>query len=113
MFQIKFQSDKYLQKTMFNKQDIIKTAVIIWIIGSVAYIGYDTWNDYKIRGVQQAYQAGIDDSTRQIFEKNKANQCKQPIEISFQGDKLNIIDITCLQQPSQETGQNQTVPVKK
>lgn len=98
---------------MFNKQDIVKTITIIWILASAVYIGYDTWNDYKIRGIQQAYQAGIDDSTRQIFEKNKASQCKQPIEISFQGDKLDLIDVMCLQQQSQGTTQSQAAPVKK
>jgi predicted negative regulator of RcsB-dependent stress response len=97
---------------MLNKQEIIKTIAIIWILGSILYIGYDTWNDYKIRGIQQAYQAGIDDSMKQIFDKNKESQCKQPIEISFQGNKLNIIDIACLQQPK-ETEQNKTAPVKK
>lgn len=98
---------------MLNKQEIIKTVVVVWILGSVLYIGYDTWNDYKIRGMQQAYQAGIDASAKQIFEKNQASQCKQPIEISFQGNKLNLIDVECLKQQAPAAEQNQAAPAKK
>ena len=102
-----------MQEIMLNKQEIIKTVVIIWILGSVLYIGYDTWNDYKIRGMQQAYQAGIDDSTKQIFEKSRDGQCKQPVEISFQGKKLDLIDVECLKQQAPAAEQSQAAPAKK
>ena len=104
---------------MFIKQDIIKAAIFIWIIGSVVYISYDTWNDYKIRGVQQAYQAGVEDSVKKIFDKVQASQCKQAVELTSQDNKLEIIDLKCLSQQSadsqqkQGTSSNQPVSVKK
>lgn len=96
---------------MFTKQDIIKSAVLIWIVVSVVYIGYDTWRDYQIRGVQQAYQAGLTDATKQIIEKSNAGQCKEPVAVSLGENKIDFIDVKCLQQPAaqgQQGAQGQT-----
>jgi hypothetical protein len=103
---------------MFTKQDIAKAIVLIWVIGSAAYIIYDTWNDYKIQGVQQAYQNGFNASTKQIFDKVQESQCKS-IEVTFQGNKLELIDVGCIQQQSPAgqsqpgTLQNQPTSTKK
>jgi len=86
---------------MFSKQDFIKSVVLIWIIGSTIYIVYDTWTDYKVRGIQQAYQVGVNDFTKELFDKSQANQCKQPIEVTFGGNKMQLIDVKCLQQAQQ------------
>ena len=97
---------------MFTKQDLIKSAVLIWIVGSVVYIGWDTWRDYQIRGVQQAYQAGVADANKQIFDQSAAAQCKQPFTVTLGGNKLDLIDVTCLQQPQQQAGAAQGAPTQ-
>jgi hypothetical protein len=98
---------------MFTKKDIIKALISIWIVGSIIYIGYDAWNDYKLRGIQQAYQAGFNDSTKQLFDKIQDSQCRS-IEITFQGNKLELIDVECIQQQSPTAVQiPQTTPIKK
>lgn len=81
---------------MLTKQDVIKAAVLIWIIGSAVYIGYDAWNDYKIRGVQHAYQAGFNDSTKQLFDRVQSVQCKQTVKVDFQGNELELTELKCL-----------------
>ncbi|MEI7890802.1 MAG: hypothetical protein WCI36_02435 [bacterium] len=91
---------------MFTKQDIIKSAVLIWIVVSIAYIGYDTWRDYQIRGIQQAYQAGIADGAKQLIEKSNAGQCKEPVTVSVGEGKIDFIDVKCLQQSGPQ-GQQQ------
>ena len=105
---------------MFTKQDIIKACLLVWVIGSVVYIGYDAWNDYKIRGVQEAYQAGFSDSTKQLFDKFQVNQCKQTVKVNFQGNELELADVKCLQQQQpvanqqpQGAPQAPVTPIKK
>lgn len=90
-------------RTMFTKQDLIKSAILIWIVGSAVYIVFDTWNDYKIRGVQQAYQAGVNDTTKQIFEKSQALQCKEALVVTSGENKMELVDVKCLQQPGSPT----------
>jgi predicted negative regulator of RcsB-dependent stress response len=98
---------------MFTKQDLIKSAILIWIIGSITYIGWDAWNDYKIRGIQQAYQTGLNDATKQLFEKNQAGQCKEPITVTLGENKLELIDVKCLNQaPESAPTQAPAVPKK-
>jgi len=90
---------------MFSGKEFIKTVVIVWIIGSIIYIGFDIWNDYKIKGIQQAYQSGVTDSIKQIFDKSQASQCKQPVEITLGDNKMEIVDVNCLKQAQRQAEQ--------
>jgi len=104
---------------MFTKQNIIKAAVLIWIVGSIVYIGYDTWSDFKTREVQQAYQLGFGECTKQIFDKIQSSQCKQSIEIISEGNSAEVVETKCLQQqaptnqPQQGSAQTPSASVKK
>lgn len=104
-----------MTKFMFTKQDLTKALVLVWIIGSVAYIGWDTWRDYQIRGVQQAYQQGVNDSIKQIFDKSQATQCKTPFDVSLGENKLSLVDVKCLQQqaPAQAAAPTAQQPAPK
>ncbi len=82
---------------MFTKQDIIKSGILIWIVASVVYIGWDTWRDYQIRGVQRAYQTGANDSIKQLLDKSKAAQCKEAVPVTLGEEKMEFIDIACIQ----------------
>lgn len=87
---------------MPTKQEIIKAVAIFWIFSTTSYIMYGFWNDYKIKGIGQAYQSGASDTLKQIFDRSKENACKQSMELNLGNDKLEIIDIKCVQQPIQQ-----------
>lgn len=85
---------------MPTKQEIIKAIAILWIVSTTSYIVYGFWNDYKVKGIGQAYQTGVSDTLKQIFDKSKENDCKQSLELSVGSDKLEMIDVKCVPQPS-------------
>lgn len=80
------------------KKEIIRTIVIVWIIGSVAYIASDVWNDYKTKGLTAAYKSGIESVTKQIFDKSKEGDCTKTIELTLGEEKLSLIETKCLGQ---------------
>lgn len=81
---------------MFQKQEIFRTIVIIWLVGSVVYIASDIWNDYKIKGINQAYQNGAEALTKQIFNQSEANGCGKTVELKLGEEKMELIDAKCL-----------------
>lgn len=94
-----------------DKKDVIKTVVIIWFVAATGYVIYDQYIGYKVRGMQAAYQQGIADTTKQIFDKSQADQCKQPMELTLGDSKLQLIDVNCLKQQQPQAGaQGQPAP---
>ena len=80
-----------------NKQDVAKTVLIIWFIAATGYVAYDQYLGFKVRGMQAAYQQGITDAAKQIFDKSQAGQCKEAVTITLGENKLEFIDVKCLQ----------------
>ncbi len=97
-----------------NKQDILKTTLIIWFIATTGYVAYDQYLGYKVRGMQAAYEQGITDATKKLFEKSQDGQCKEAVTITLGENKLELIDVKCLQQPQAEAPQTpQATTLKK
>lgn len=90
-----------------NKQDVFKTALIIWFIAATGYVAYDQYLGYKVRGMQAAYQQGATDATKQLFDKSQAGQCKETVTVTLGESKLELIDVKCLQQAPASDGQPQ------
>lgn len=82
---------------MSEKKDIIKTILIVWIIATTGYVAMDVWNDYKIKGIQAAYQQGQKETIAQVINQMKNGQC-QPFDISDGEGKTQIVDASCLPQ---------------
>jgi uncharacterized lipoprotein YajG len=91
-----------------NKQDILKTLLIIWFVGATGYVAYDIYASYKIRGMQAAYNQGYADSISQVIDQTEKNQC-QPLDIHNADKKIQTVDARCL--PAQT--QTQPAAVKK
>ncbi|PIR12743.1 hypothetical protein COV49_04400 [Candidatus Falkowbacteria bacterium CG11_big_fil_rev_8_21_14_0_20_39_10] len=82
-----------------SKQAIWGAALILWIVFSLGYIGYDQWQDFQVSKINQAYQAGITNSVNSLITESE--KC-QPIKV-YNGEKnVEFIAVSCLQQ-----GQNQ------
>jgi len=93
-----------------NKQDIVKTILIIWFVGTTVYVANDLYTGYKIRGIQAAYQQGYAQSVGDLIQKVQGSNC-QPVEVKKDNNDLKLIDTQCLQQQGQgaQAAQPQTV----
>ena len=77
-----------------EKNKIFIALIIGWMIFSLGYIAYDQFQGFKLKKVQQAYQAGLSDSINRLM--NESEKCEAiPL---YSGDKqVNLIAIDCLQ----------------
>jgi len=98
---------------MFSKKDLAGAMVLVLIVGLVAYIGYDTWRDYQIRGVQKAYQSGVSDAVKQLLEKSQAAQCKGAVPVTLGDTTVEFVDVKCLQQPAEKEQSAPATTTKK
>lgn len=85
-----------------SKQDVFKTIMIIWFVSTTGYVIYDIYAGYKIRGMQAAYQTGYQTSVSDLMKKISDNKC-QPVEIQLNNTKTQLIDLSCMKQPEQQT----------
>jgi hypothetical protein len=92
-----------------SRQDVLKTLVIIWFVGTTGYVIYDTYIGYKVRGMQTAYNAGYGKSVDDLIKKSTDSKC-QPFEVQKDGTKLQLIDVACLQQQNQATKDQAQAP---
>lgn len=84
---------------------ILLILLLAWAVFSLVYIGYDTWTDFKAAKMNQAYQQGRVETMNRLVSKAKED-CK-PFNISSQNDKVNLINVSCLQQRGGNQGAQQ------
>ena len=86
---------------VIKKEEFVKTLIVSWFIVATLYVGYDIWNDYKAKGVDAAYKAGVSDTINQLIRQTEEKGC-QPIEVYSGEKKVEFIDMACLQSPETE-----------
>jgi hypothetical protein len=84
---------------MERRNEIFKTIVIIWIVAATGYVVFDLWSDYKVKGIQAAYQTGKNETIQQLIDEVKKNGC-QPLGITKDQQTLQVINADCLGQPA-------------
>lgn len=93
-----------------NKQDILKTVMIIWFVATTGYVIFDLYNGYKIQGIQKAYQTGYAKSVDDLIAQTEKSGC-QAFEVKKDDKKISLVSGQCLQQPGQQEQPQQ--PLKK
>lgn len=89
-----------------NKGALILLIVLLaWAVFSLVYIGYDTWTDFKAGQMNQAYQQGRVDTVNNLI--SRAQKDCQPFSVNSQNNKINLIDVSCLQQQGSGQGAQQ------
>lgn len=78
----------------FNKQEVFKTALIVWLLVSTGYVFYDLYDGWKVKGMQASYKQGYADSVGEMIVKIKNSAC-QPIEIRKGDQAINVIGSDC------------------
>ena len=89
-----------LNLTFLNKKNLLRFLLVLWIVFSVGYIGWNIWNNVKNILMNQAYGQGVSDTVNQLIQQTENNDC-QPIHI-FNKDKnkdVQLINTTCVTKP--------------
>ena len=81
-----------------SKKFIVHVIILIWIIFSLIYIGYDIWGKKELKeNCQQAYSQGQADMKNKLIEDTK--NCN-PVTL-YQGDtSVQFINVSCQNKPS-------------
>jgi len=87
------------------KQDIFKTILIIWFVATTGYFIFDQYNNYKIKGIQQAYQTGYGAAVDDVIKKAKDSNCNS-FDVTKGDDKVSVINAECMMQQIQSTVEN-------
>ena len=80
--------------------------LIMWIVFSVLYVGYDLWQDIKKLPVEQAYTRGKTETLNALVTNSQA--CK-PVNVQSQAGTAQMINIACLQQKQAEESAEEVV----
>jgi hypothetical protein len=92
---------------LINKQDVLKTVLILWFVATTCYVAYDQYASYKVKGISQAYNSGYVAAIDELIKKTKESGC-QPFEVTKDEEKVSIVDNSCLSaqaQPQPQAGQ--------
>jgi hypothetical protein len=90
-----------------NKSSVLLIVLLVWLVFSLIYIGYDVWTDFKVGQMNQAYQQGRVETVNNLI--NRANKDCQPFSVNSGENKVDLINVQCLQQ-QQGNAQQQQAP---
>lgn len=85
-------------KTEEIKKIALYAFAVLWIIGSIVYIAYDIWSDYKIREVGVAYQQGYSTAVNDLIQQ--AGKC-EVFPVNSGTTKVELINVSCLKKAAE------------
>jgi len=81
------------------KISVKKIILVLWLVFSILYVGWNEWSRFKSFVMQRSYSQGVADAVGQVIEQGKT--CKSfPVNVGE--NKTTLISIECLQK-AQET----------
>ncbi|MFN3302044.1 MAG: hypothetical protein ACK413_03405 [Patescibacteria group bacterium] len=81
-------------KNFFTFKRILNLLLVLWVLFSLGYIGWDIFNKFKFRVFQAGYQQALTDSVKSIIQQ--AEKC-QTVSVFEGGKRVDLISINCLQ----------------
>jgi len=85
---------------MIRKLPLLKILLILWLVFSVLYVGYNEWSRFKNFVMQRSYSQGVADAVNQVLEEAKT--CKA-FPINLGENKANLVNVDCLKQAEEPT----------
>jgi len=87
---------------IITKKRIGYVIVLAWLIFSLAYIGYDMWNNFKDKKLSQAYQAGYESAVNDLIAE--AEKCQPFTVFNKETEKeIQLMNINCQENTSTST----------
>ena len=90
-------------KCNLDKKIIVSILIGLWFIFSVGYIGWDLWDDFRVRQLTLAIEQSRVNTINQIIQQTV--QGCEPLRLFSEETEVNLINTTCLEQ-------GQKVPVE-
>lgn len=88
-----------------EKKQLGRLLLLGWAAAATAYFVSDVWSDYKIKGINAAYEQGRAEVFSGIFEKAQ-NVCAS-FEVEYSGQKVELVNAQCLKGNEEQGGQAQ------
>jgi predicted negative regulator of RcsB-dependent stress response len=86
-----------------TKNAILMIVLILWAVFSVAYIGWNSWNNFKLNQMRNAATQGYQQAIIDVAAA--ANKCEQtgvPLNVGADKDgktiTVTIVGVSCLKQ---------------
>ena len=86
---------------MNTKKIILPIIIGLYIVASLAYILVSEYNDFKLRYIQQSFDEGRKATINELIQHVQSQDCK-PVDVYNEKTKLQLIDVSCLQQKGSE-----------
>jgi hypothetical protein len=99
-----------------TKTAIIMIALIIWAVFSAGYIGWNSWNDFKMTKMQNAFIQGQQQIIFAIAaEAAKCTQTGVPLNLGNDKDgkpqSMTVVSVDCLKQADAQAAASTPAPV--
>jgi hypothetical protein len=100
---------KKIFKNIMNKKIISITTLVVWIIFSAGYIGFDQWTKFRAGTLQGAYTAGRAESIYELMMKleNADGPLCDAVTVFAGEQEIDIINVACLR-PSEAQSVEET-----
>ncbi len=79
-----------------SKKNLLTILLVLWVIFSVGYIGWNIWSDFRVEMLNRAYQQGITDAVNQLISQAE-KECK-PVTVFNQAEnkQIELVNAVCL-----------------
>ena len=58
------------------KKNIAIAGITAWVLVTTGYVIYDIWDDYKVSGMQKAYNQGVEETTVKVIDEITKSNCE-------------------------------------
>lgn len=81
---------------LFQKQTIVQVGLGLYIIGTLIYIGYTQWSNFKMQYADQAFQSGQTDVIERLITQAEQPDCL-PFSVYTADKEVQLVNVDCLQ----------------
>lgn len=83
--------------SLFSKKFWLTTVLVLWVIFSVGYIGWNMWSNYRNQLGNRAYLQGVTDTVNGLIKEAEKEGC-QPVSIYNQQEEkeIKVINTKCV-----------------
>lgn len=80
-----------------SKRNILRLFLVLWVIFSAVYIGWNIWSDFRFKMLSQAYQKGVTDAVNQLILEAEKEGCR-PVFVYNQADgkQVELVSAACI-----------------
>ena len=87
-----------MESTTINPKKIILLSIAgLYLVASLVYIVANEYNDFKLRYIQQSFEEGRKATINDLIQHVESQDC-QPVDVYNEKTKLQLVDVSCLQQ---------------